>query len=151
MPPKPDLGNVQFGEVINLFNGKDLSGWKLQPSAAKNGWRAENGILVNTTPKTDFGAYGDHGNLRTIAEFGDCQVHVEFKVESNCNSGIYINGLYEAQVVDRDSKMQGINGPGAIFGRHSPRIQCRTLQGANGRPTTSYSSIAIFPCDSTES
>lgn len=129
MPPKPDLGKVQFGEAIDLFNGKDLSGWKLQPSSAKNGWRAENGILVNTTPKTDFGAYGDHGNLRTIAEFGDCQVHVEFKVESDCNSGIYINGLYEAQVVDRDSKMQGINGPGAIFGRICPEFNAGLTGG----------------------
>ena len=122
MPPKPDLEKVQFEDPVHLFNGKDLTGWKLQPSSAKNVWRAENGVLVNTTPKTDFSAYGDHGNLRTVREFGDCQLHVEFKVDSDCNSGVYINGLYEAQVVDRDSKMQGINGPGAIFGRIRPQF-----------------------------
>ena len=36
------------------------------------------------------------------------------------NSGIYLRGVYEAQVVDRDSRMQGIHGVGAIFGRIPP-------------------------------
>ncbi len=103
-----------------MFNGHDLSGWRLQPAEAKNGWRVSDGELINETPKTDFSAYGQYGNLRTDAIFGDCQLHVEFKVASKCNSGIYVRGLYEAQVVDRDSPMQGINGPGAIFGRIEP-------------------------------
>jgi hypothetical protein len=33
------------------------------------------------------------------------------------NSGIYLRGLYEVQVLDRDSRMQGINGAGSVFGR----------------------------------
>ena len=78
------------------------------------------GELVNETPKLDFGAYGTYGNLRTKQVFGDCKLHVEFNVEDRRNSGIYVRGLYEAQVVDRDSPMQGINGPGAIFGRVAP-------------------------------
>ena len=76
--------------------------------------------MVNETPKSDFSAYGEFGNLRTQQVFGDCRLHIEFNVETKCNSGIYIRGLYEAQVVDRDSPMQGISGPGAIFGRIAP-------------------------------
>ncbi len=38
------------------------------------------------------------------------------------NSGVYLRGMYEVQVVDRDSKMQGINGPGALFGRIVPSL-----------------------------
>ena len=120
MPQTPNLDLVEFGEPISLFNGKNLEGWKLQPREANNGWQVIDGTLANTTPKKDFSAYGDYGNLRTKPIFGDCQLHVEFKVEENCNSGIYVNGLYEAQVVDRDSPMQGISGPGAIFGRIAP-------------------------------
>ena len=120
LPEPPDMSRVSFAEPIELFNGKNLDGWHLQPEGSKNGWQAIDGLLVNTTTKTDFSAYGEYGNLKTKKHFGDCQVHIEFKIEKDCNSGVFINGLYEAQVVDRDSRMQGINGPGAIFGRIAP-------------------------------
>ena len=116
----PDLSNVRFGHPILLFNGNDLTGWRPYESDKINGWSADNGVLVNTTTKTDFSATGDHANLRTIAEFEDFWLHIEFLVGENRNSGIYLRGMYEAQVVDRDSRMQGIQGPGAIFGRIAP-------------------------------
>jgi hypothetical protein len=120
VPPRPDLNKVQFGPVQELFNGRDLSGWRLSNPEKKNGWSAERDVLVNRTPKTDFGAYGDFGNLRTKPEFKDFELSIEYNVEAGGNSGIYLRGLYEVQVVDRDSKMQGIQGPGAIFGRIKP-------------------------------
>ena len=116
----PDLSKVRFGKKINLFNGKDLTGWRPHEKGKKNGWSATDGWLVNTTPKTDFSATGDHANLRTEAEFEDFRLHIEFLVEEKRNSGIYLRGMYEAQVVDRDSRMQGIHGVGAIFGRIAP-------------------------------
>jgi len=126
LPPmlaRPDLKKIRFGPEIELFNGRDLSGWKLKPATAQNGWRVEKGELVNVTPKTDFSAYGEFGNLRSAAEFKDHQLHIEFNVEKNCNSGVYVRGMYEAQVVDRDSRMQGIQGVGAVFGRIAPSKQ----------------------------
>ncbi|MEL7497833.1 MAG: DUF1080 domain-containing protein [Planctomycetota bacterium] len=119
-PPKPDLKTLKFGEPIQLFSGDDLSGWKLSRENKKNGWRADNGELVNETPKKDFGAYGDFGNLITERNFQDFELSIEYNVSKGGNSGIYLRGMYEAQVVDRDSKMQGIQGPGAIFGRIKP-------------------------------
>lgn len=116
----PDLSKVRFGLPILLFNGKDLGGWRPHEADKINGWSAQDGMLVNTTPKTDFSATGDHANLRTEAEFEDFWLHIEFLVDGNRNSGIYLRGMYEAQVVDRDSRMQGIQGPGAIFGRIAP-------------------------------
>ncbi|MEO1971680.1 MAG: family 16 glycoside hydrolase [Pirellulaceae bacterium] len=120
MPPRPDLSQVQFGDPISLFNGRDLTGWRLTNPKKKNGWRAKNGVLTNESPKVDFSAYGDYGNLRTIRDFEDFRLTIEYNVPSAGNSGIYLRGMYEAQVVDRDSKMQGINGPGAVFGRLTP-------------------------------
>lgn len=119
-PAKPDLSQVNFGEAIELFDGESLSGWKLSNPEKTNGWRAENGELVNETPKTDFGAYGDYGNLVTEQAFGDFRLTLEYQVPPGGNSGVYLRGMYEAQVVDRDSPMQGISGPGAIFGRIRP-------------------------------
>ena len=118
-----------FGEPIRLFNGRDLTGWRLSNPTKKNGWRVENGVLINDTPKTDFSAYGTHGNLRTDREFTDFQLTIDYSVPAGGNSGIYLRGMYEAQVVDRDSRMQGINGPGAIFGRIVPAMNAGKPSG----------------------
>ncbi len=116
----PDLSKVRFAHPISLFNGKDLTGWRPHESDKVNGWSAKDGILVNTTTKTDFSPTGAYANLRTEAEFEDFRLHIEFLVEENRNSGVYLRGMYEAQVVDRDSRMQGLQGVGAIFGRIAP-------------------------------
>lgn len=120
LPPKPDLAEVKFGEPIELFNGRNLDGWMLTNSKQLNGWKAIDGELVNTTPKLGFDPYSKYGNLRTKREFGDCRLTLEFNVPKGGNSGVYVRGQYEAQVVDRDSRMQGIQGVGAIFGRIAP-------------------------------
>jgi hypothetical protein len=116
----PDLSKVRFGHPIPLFNRKDLTGWRAHEKDKKFGWSAKDGMLVNETPKTDFSATGDHANLRTVAEFEDFWLHAEFLIGAQRNSGIYLRGMYEVQVVDRDSRMQGIQGPGALFSRIIP-------------------------------
>ncbi len=116
----PDLSKVCFGLPVLLFNGSDLGGWRPHEPDKINGWSARDGVLVNTTTKTDFSPTGDYANLRTEAEFEDFWLHIEFLVAADRNSGIYLRGMYEAQVVDRDSRMQGLQGPGAIFGRIAP-------------------------------
>ncbi|WP_253154809.1 3-keto-disaccharide hydrolase [Stieleria tagensis] len=118
----PDLSKVRFGHPISLFNGKDLTGWRTHESDKTNGWSVIDGMLVNTTTKTDFSPTGSYANLRTEAEFEDFWLHIEFLVEEARNSGIYLRGMYEAQVVDRDSPMQGIQGVGAIFGAIAPSV-----------------------------
>ena len=122
LSPRPDLSRVRFGDAFALFNGRDLAGWHPSNPVKKNGWSVREGVLCNDTPKTDFGAYGEYANLRTDADFTDFQLHLEFRLprEVGGNSGIYLRGLYEVQVTHRDSSMQGINGPGAIFGRIKP-------------------------------
>lgn len=117
MPLAPDLSKVKWADPITLLNGKDMTGWRLRRPGKLNGWSIEDGMLVNDTPKTDFSPIGDYGNLRTEAVFGDFKLHIEFLIESNRNSGIYLRGMYEAQVVDRDSPMQGLQGVGSIFNR----------------------------------
>lgn len=120
----PDLSKVRFGQPVSLFNGKDLAGWTTHKPThvpeKKNGWSVENGVLKNSTPKTDFSATGAYANLRTEAVFEDFWLHIEFMVEEQRNSGVYLRGMYEAQVVDRDSRMQGLQGVGAVFGLIKP-------------------------------
>lgn len=116
----PDLSKVKFGKPIQLFNGKDMAGWRPHEDNKINGWSAENGMLVNKTPKTDFSATGAHANLRTVDEFEDFRIQIDFLIEAQRNSGVYLRGIYEAQVVDRDSRMQGLQGVGSIFSRIAP-------------------------------
>lgn len=61
-----------WGETVQLFNGKDLTGWKLSSPHKRNGWKAVEGTLVNT-PASD--------NLITDQKFEDFKLHVEFKIE----------------------------------------------------------------------
>ncbi len=116
----PELSKVRFGQPIALFNGKDMTGWTVHEPEKKNGWGVEKGVLKNTTPKTDFSATGAYANLKTEAVFDDFWLHIEFLVEEQRNSGVYLRGTFEAQVVDRDSRMQGLQGVGAIFGLIKP-------------------------------
>lgn len=120
LPPRPDLSKVKFGQPIRLFNGVDLTGWKLCNPRKINGWKVKDRELVNETPKKTFDAFAPYGNLRTERKFGDSKLTIEFNVPPGGNSGIYLRGAYEAQVVDRDSRMQGLQGVGAIFGRVKP-------------------------------
>ena len=120
LPPRPDLSKVKFGKPIELFNGVDLTGWKLINPRKINGWKVKDGELVNETPKKTFDAFAPYGNLRTERVFGDSKLTVEFNVPPGGNSGIYVRGAYEAQVVDRGSRMQGLQGVGAIFSRVKP-------------------------------
>lgn len=116
----PNLSDVRFGNPIALLNGVDLTGWRPHETDKVNGWSVADGMLVNSTPKTDFSPTGDYANLRTKAVFNDFWLHLEFLVEEQRNSGVYLRGMYEAQVVDRDSRMQGLQGVGAIFGAIAP-------------------------------
>lgn len=120
LPQKPNLSKVKFGKPVELFNGKDLAGWKLANPKQINGWKAVDRCLVNTTPKLDFSPWSQYGNLHTVQFFDDFELSIEFNVPSGGNSGIYLRGVYEAQVVDRDSRMQGLQGVGAVFGRIAP-------------------------------
>lgn len=129
LPPKPDLSKIKFGKPINLFNGRNLDGWMLTNPEQINGWKAINGELVNTTDKLDFSAFSRYGNLRTKQTFYDFNLKIEFRVPPGGNSGIYLRGVYEAQVLDRDSRMQGIQGVGAIFGRIKPTENAGKLSG----------------------
>lgn len=120
LPPQPDMDNLIFGKAIELFNGSDLEGWRLTNPAQVNCWKAVDGVLINETPKKNFDPFARYGNLRTEGEFTDFNLQIDFNVPEGGNSGIYLRGLYEAQVVDRDSRMQGIHGIGAIFNRILP-------------------------------
>ncbi|QDT10193.1 3-keto-disaccharide hydrolase [Stieleria marina] len=112
-----------------MFNGKDMFGWRTCETGKTNGWSVIDGLLINTTTKTNFSPTRSYANLRTEAEFEVFWLHIEFLVEEKRNSGIYLRGMYEAHVVDRDSRIQGIQGVGSIFGAIKPSLNAGNAGG----------------------
>ena len=121
MPPAPDLSKTRFGEPIALFNGVDLSGWKLIQPEALSAWSAKEGILVNDVPPREEGKPRKHyANLRTEREFEDFNLKLEVRVPREGNSGVYLRGMYEVQVADTYGKPLDSHNMGAVYSRITP-------------------------------
>jgi len=120
VPPAPDLANVKYGSPIQLFNGKNLDGWKLTNPSAANGWSAEDGLLVNRPVQEPGKPHKSYGNLRTEQEFEDFNITLEARLQSGQNSGVYLRGVYEVQVADTYGKKIDPHNMGAVYSRITP-------------------------------
>ena len=100
-----------------LFNGKDLSGWHLRNEKGFNSWKVEEGILKNTVEK------GQHGtDLVTDAKFWNFTVRYEYQVPEGSNSGFYLRGRHEIQILGDYSKGKpSKGGNGAIYQHTEPK------------------------------
>jgi hypothetical protein len=126
-----------------LFNGKDLSGWKRHGDAARNRWVVGKAALDPNDPSrlvvqparspeeaelinTSSGGI----NIFTDAEFADGIVELEVMVPKGSNSGIYLMGEYEVQVLDSFGKRQLKYGDmGGIYDHAPPRINAAKKPG----------------------
>lgn len=110
----PGEGNTQPpSDATVLFDGKDLSGWK-------NGDR---------WPVKDGFAFSGKGQITSNAEFGDCQVHLEWSAptpakgsgQGRGNSGLFLMGKYEIQILDSYENETYFDGQaGAIYKQTPP-------------------------------
>ena len=107
-------------DAIVLFNGRDLSQWKGENGGAAKWEVAEGCMTVNGT-----------GSILTKEEFGDVQLHVEWAApagvsgegQSRGNSGVYLQGRYEMQVLDNDNNKTYFDGmAGAFYGNFPPLV-----------------------------
>ena len=97
-----------WGKPIRIFNGTDLKGWHAR---GENQWKVENHILKSTKPGSD---------LVTDANFTDFKLHIEFRYSKNGNSGVYLRGRYEVQILDDKQPLPWKGGFGAVYGFLSP-------------------------------
>lgn len=129
LPPKPDLAKVKFGESIALFNGKNLDGWKLLEPGATCGWQVEEGILMNRPTQEKDKPHKNYGNLRTEREFEDFNLQVEVRVNKDGNSGIYLRGIYEVQVMESYGRALDSHHMGAVYSRIQPCVNAERPPG----------------------
>jgi hypothetical protein len=121
-----------------LFNGKDTAGWKLRTPKEAETWKVVADTKLDPAdPKKlvgeGAGAEGKgvlfrqpiaHGSdIVSEQDLGDVELHVEFMVPKSSNSGVYLMGRYEVQVLDSfgkpdDKLSQG--DVGAIYSAAKP-------------------------------
>ena len=129
MPAAPNLNKVKFGEPIRLFNGEDLSGWRLTDPNAVNGWIAKDHLLVNDAKQEESKPHKNYGNLRTDQEFEDFNLKLEVRVDKGGNSGVYLRGIYEVQVADTYGKPLDPHNMGAVYSRIKPTLSAEKPAG----------------------
>lgn len=128
--PKASTRQAKFGEPIDLL--KDgLGGWELMDEKAKNGWTFENGILSNKLGlKADGSWAGGGSNLMSKrADFFDFKLSYDVRVPKNSNSGVYLRGRYECQVIDSYGKPVDCHNMAAYYGRVTPSVAAEKPAG----------------------
>jgi Domain of Unknown Function (DUF1080) len=97
-----------WGEPIKLFDGTDLKGWHTQ---GKNQWIVQDGIMKSPASGS---------NIMTDQVFDDFKLHIEFRYPKGSNSGVYLRGRYEIQIVDSKGEEATVDYLGAIYGFLAP-------------------------------
>jgi len=111
--PAPELPNrdVTWGEPTELI-GESLDGWYARWPSMANNWSIVEGELVNSAVGSD---------LITEAKFTDFKLVAEYRYPKGSNSGIYLRGRYEFQIVDDfEGAPNGVGNSGAIYGFLAP-------------------------------
>jgi hypothetical protein len=132
------LAQAAGPKVSEPFNGKDLSGWTLRkPQGSK--WvvgvaqldpanpsklavQAGSGELINSEAHSV--------DIISEQKFGDCTVNLEVMVPKGSNSGIYLMGNYEVQVLDSWGREKpGPGDMGGLYGASAPRVNACKAPG----------------------
>ena len=123
-PPEVDPGssNQPPSDAVVLFDGTDLSQWQ-----GGERWKIEDGI-----------ATVQGSGILTKQSFGDCQLHIEFatpkivkgKGQGRGNSGVYLMGRYEVQILDSFDNPTYFDGRcAAIYKQQPPTVNASRKPG----------------------
>lgn len=140
LPPAPDLSQVKLGEPKELFNGKDLTGWTLTDPESVNGWKVESGVLINNPVQEEGKPHVHYGNLRTEETFEDFNLKIEVNIPERSNSGIYLRGIYEIQVMDSYGRPLDSHNMGGLYSRIAPSVSAE-------KPAGEWQDFDITLCD----
>ncbi|MBD3184311.1 DUF1080 domain-containing protein [Candidatus Poribacteria bacterium] len=114
------MGNKPENAIV-LFNGKDLNGWHAR-NGGDAGWEVSDGVI--TVKKGT-------GDIVTDQKFTDFMLHLEWMEpdmpeatgQAKGNSGVYLQGRYEVQVLDSYGiEVPGMGDCGAIYNQHAPLV-----------------------------
>ncbi|TVR72147.1 MAG: DUF1080 domain-containing protein [Marinilabiliales bacterium] len=127
VPPvvTPGVGTAPPSDAIVLFDGTDLSNW-VDRDGNQPPWEVNNGAMT-VVPQT--------GDIWSKQKFGDVQLHIEWRAPAEIrgegqgrgNSGVFLMGRYEIQVLDSYENPTYPNGQAAsVYKQHIPLVNaCR--------------------------
>lgn len=113
-------GRHRYGTPVELIDGKTLDKWDLQHKDKPSGWTVVDGAMTNSA-----GA----NNLVSRHRFQDFKIRAEYKIEEKSNSGIYLRGRYELQVLDDLGKEPESHGHMALYSRVKPLVNASLAPG----------------------
>lgn len=119
------IGAKPLPGAIVLFDGKDLSHWKLS-DAERAAWKVENDLLKVIRRDKVLGVPGKH--LASRIAFQDAQIHLEYRTpylpeargQERGQSGVFLQGRFEIQILDSFAGGIGNDAAGAIFKHQGP-------------------------------
>lgn len=132
---------------ISPFNGKDLTGWKLKGDAKNSYWKVgvaklneenKGQLTISEAPSADKAELvnvktgGGGIDISTEEKFGDCTISLELMVPKGSNSGIYMMGEYEVQILDSFGKPDAQLGQGDLGALYSAAAPKKNMAKAPG-------------------
>jgi len=114
-------------DAVVLFDGADLAKWTSRDGSPLR-WVVKDGAILSTSVHKESGKTQD---LVTREKFGAAQIHLEFSIPSmpgmkgqaRGNSGVYLQGRYEIQILDSYQNPTYPNGScAALYGRFAPLV-----------------------------
>lgn len=127
-PSSQDKPGQPPSDAIVLFDGHDVSKWVGRDGGPVH-WKVEDGAME---------VVHDAGSIETKEHFGDCQLHVEWASPAEVkgdsqgrgNSGVFLLGKYEIQVLDSYKNRTYADGhAAAIYGQYPPLVNASRRPG----------------------
>lgn len=110
----------RLGTPVQLFNGENLQNWLLQDPEKPSGWVVVDGAMTNEAKAN---------NLISRHQFENFKLVAEYKIEPKSNSGIFLRGRYEVQVVDDFGQEPSNLGHAALYSRVKPTANASLAPG----------------------
>ena len=126
----PSVNGSAPSDAIVLFDGTSLDGWMHAQDSTAAKWHLNKDGSMTVKDKT--------GNIQTKQQFGDVQLHVEWSSpadvqrdgQNRANSGVFLNGMYEVQILDNNDNPTYVNGQvGSIYKQHIPLAMASVPSG----------------------
>jgi hypothetical protein len=109
-----------YGKPVSLFDGKSIDAWDVQNKNRPSGWTVADGAMTNEAKAN---------NLVSKQKFKDFKINAEYKLEKDSNSGIYLRGRYELQVLDDAGKAPEAHGHMSIYAWTPPLVNASKPAG----------------------
>lgn len=118
----PGKDGAPPSDALVLFDGSNLDAWISSKDSTAAPWHLNKNVSMTVKDKS--------GNIQTKQSFGDMQLHIEWKSpdevqragQNRANSGIFLSGIYEIQILDNNDNTTYVNGQVSSIYKQGPPL-----------------------------